>query len=294
MTNPCLSGSYEEWFQNDCNTVALNSGQDFYYQLFKITWPENQLFIPGISQLSTEELNNRLLFQGLVADTCNESSNGRYCREPLLNLCGQYSKSDLFNPIIERFCGCYLSADNYDQTLPRPCDRVCGNSQPIPYYESSSQLNYQTCNTSVCLIDNFTLISIGSSVDNITFTQACPNCTITGCRCIISDINLIASDSRLGGLNIEQDCEQGTTCYESSSGIAQEVPCEQYLSTFGLPTSSLIKEEQVLSTYTWALLASALIILLLIITIAIAVFMSNDQTTIVKLGSSKLKSTSQD
>ncbi len=249
------------WLSRNCTEYAATQGQTFYNELFENFYPSGKLWIPGISE--SDNIDERLRFQHLLTDLCNTGSNGKYCREPLLDICSQYTREDLSNPLARQICGCYIPSSEYSEGI-RACDPICSGFDTIKYHEAN-QNSFQTCQSTLCIIDNFTLIAKGSSVGDITFTQACPYCSAGGnCRCIIGDINIIASDSRLGALSLEQNCVGEIECYATVDGVRMPVDdCQSYIESFGLTTSVVEKQSNTYFIYTWAFLVFAVLVLIL-------------------------------
>lgn len=245
----CITSNVDLWMERNCTEYASTQGQSFYNELFDNFYKSsNGLWIPGVSP-SNPYLDETLRFQNLLVDLCNSGTNGQYCREPLNKICSEYSRSDTANPIIKRICGCHLP--EYEYSSNRACDPIC-SSYDIIKYIPPGMIVPDSCTSTVCIIDNFTLIANGSSVGNITFNQACPYCSgITSCNCIIGDINIIAQDSRMGGLNLEQNCGGSLECYSNIDGVKVPVEnCSEYIQSLGLSTSTVEEEKKIYKTYS--------------------------------------------
>jgi hypothetical protein len=158
------------------------------------------------------------------------------CDIGLKQVCGNYTRLDAeANVNIGRFCGCHLNSTAYTQYedqfgIPFNCDPVCSRLDTIP----SVNNDYTTslCEGAICIIDDITLSLVDSSVSgDVNFYQACGGCTGSeSCTCIISGVDIIAVESGLGGVNLEQVCGSEPKCYtadtEDPTGPAIPVSCE--------------------------------------------------------------------
>jgi hypothetical protein len=258
----CLTPDVETWLRYNCLNQASNEAQSFYNTLFENATPTGQLWIPGVNNPTPDQLE----FQDLLVDLCNTDPNGKYCREPLLEICSQYTRQDASNPIVRKMCGCYLPNSEYPSADIRTCDTICSGYNTIKYHAVGGEDPVQ-CISSLCIIDNFTLIAKGSSVGDITFNQTCPNCSaVSNCKCIIGDINIIAQDSRMGALNLNQNCAGNYECYATVEGLRVPVEdCQQYINSFGLTTSVVNRQRDTFTAYVWGFAIFALLLVILFI-----------------------------
>lgn len=281
MSN-CIVTTVNEWLNGNCTEYSRTQGQEFFTELIGNFYSDSgrELWIPGVNDRIN--IDSNLNFQNLLVDVCNTGSNGKYCREPFLNICSRYTRQDASNPIVKKLCGCYLPDTESGEPERRSCDTICSAYDNLKYHEEGVDTP-QTCNANLCIIDNFTLIAKGSSIGDITFSQTCPFCTAgANCKCIIGDINIIAQDSRMGSLQLEQNCTGGTECYTDNNGVRTEVDCNMYLSTFGLSTSEVKTEYEIWKTYTWAFLLFAILFgILFIVTIVLTLITPEKTKTIV-------------
>lgn len=223
MSNCETVSTVTDWFSNDCTGQANN--QQFFNNLFTNFFTEGELWIPGINNPTSDQLN----FQYLIAGLCNENQNGGFCSQNLTQLCQNYTREDTINPLVQQFCGCYLNSSQYNQSIQRSCDPVCSNINNINYFPSSTATSPETCNSSVCVIDNVTIQAVSSTVGQITFSELCTNCGVAGsCECIIGDIDIISQNSILAGVNLTQNCGGGVLCFDSNQN---PVNCSQFLSS---------------------------------------------------------------
>jgi len=253
----------DEWYSKGCIEIASTAGSDFFTDLFKSFYSESKrgIWVEGANEPPSSDWYD---FQNLLIDLCNQVGKGK-CKIPMEEICSSYDRSDTEHPTIRRFCGCYLNPSQYHSNLPRPCDTICSGFDNLRYFSSETSDNPETCETNVCVIDNITITAKGSEIGDITFEQICPYCAgVAGCRCIISDINIISRDSRLGALNIQQNCGGNTQCFKSVPGKGQvEVPCAEYVSSFGLsiPTIEQERERTLVLIITLAVVAFVILVL---------------------------------
>lgn len=223
----CDSASFEYWTANTeyCRYFSADQDQEWYDFLFQNLYQglPSGIYVPGIGEFSMDKYN----FQSILPDICNYGSNGKYCRQNLLDRCSIYRRSDMSNRTLRSICGCYLPDTEYSSDLPKPCDNICNSGRQVLFYDVESDLP-QKCNANVCVIDSLTLNAQGSSVDSVTFSQACSGC-INGCRCVINDVSLVANDSRIRSVDFESECTGGSVCrVRDSTGQLVETQCEDY------------------------------------------------------------------
>lgn len=222
----CRTYTVESWLAEGCPAKAdlPQTFADFYSNTTGIYLPENGA--------TSETLN----FQYMLADICNQSDKGGTCAPLWQTRCQGYTRQDTQNPLIGYFCGCYLPESEYNITGPdeRACDPICAINKinGVNYFTPAG--NSVSCNTNICLINDVTVNAVGSNVGSITFSQLCDVCDTPGsCRCIISDINILAQDSRLSNTQIIQNCGTATECFQRNpDGTIQQVDCKQYQQAF--------------------------------------------------------------
>lgn len=258
----CDIPNVDTFLNNNCLEYATytEKNQEYYDRLFKNTYPDGNIYIPGVNSDI-----DKLSFQHLLVDLCNYSDNGRFCRKPLIELCSNYTRNDTLNSNIKQMCGCYLPDINYSDDQVRSCDTLCSNSSTIQYYSNSEQIIPTQCITNACIIDNITIESINSNVGDITFNQICPFCRgAANCQCIINDVNIITRNSSIGTVTISQNCGSSSKCLSRTSyGTQEEVPCDEYFSEFGENVSYTIQIQTI--SYRMIIVLAILIFLLLIL-----------------------------
>lgn len=230
MGEICLAPlNLESWVSNNCANY-FRDNVNKVPQLFK------NVFAKGIQE------GNEV--QYAIGDWCSNQvySNG-VCLSPLLSICAPYNRKSVKSPILRYLCGCYLSGENY-LSVNRTCDSLCATSSAVPYIDTTGR---KTCDADICVIDNITIETQGSSTGNLTFSQTCPNCGVGGCICIVSDIDIISTNTKLGNVNITQNCGD-SICFDSNG---TQVGCGLYLGANGYTNEELVvqKEEAVRTSY---------------------------------------------
>jgi hypothetical protein len=115
--------------------------------------------------------------------------------EPMQNyMCGECDRESIAsNPSLIKLCGCVApsppSTAFYNSTLTNyepACDPLCNRIDTIKTADFSTGVA-ETCNASVCVIENVTINSIASTGVVPTFNQVCPACANGqgNCICII-------------------------------------------------------------------------------------------------------------
>lgn len=134
---------------------------------------------------------------------------------------------------------------------PRPCDILCREFDSIPY-------SNERCTDTSCVIDNVVINATGSRVGRVTISQFCPNCATGNCNCTINDVNLIGG-SAVRGLEIQQFCGADSSCYiRNPDGTREEINCNSPTIRFGY------SEEQIsdINLRNYLLIAVSFIIIL--------------------------------
>jgi len=221
MSTNCLDTNVNTWMNNNCTQKSLEEDQNYWNELFKNFYPNNEIYT---------DLNERekIEFQYLLTDLCNLYPNGIYCKQNIRNLCSKYTREDMNNLIIKKMCGCNLPDEEYDKNLGIACDPICTGLGIVKPFDNNGQIY---CHTSSCIIDNVKINMIKSTGKDINFNQLCPYCSGTStCRCIINDVNVLVEKGVVGSLNIYQQCKkENKICYtKDENGYKYEVSCDKY------------------------------------------------------------------
>lgn len=131
----CYKPSVNYWIENNCLEETYQWTQNDFDTLFENTYPDysNGVYVPGVSfpESNFNQYRNLLEFQYMLIDICNTGSNGRFCRQPLTELCSSYVRKDTENPVVRSICGCYLTDIEYSDNGARPCDSICSSFNTI-------------------------------------------------------------------------------------------------------------------------------------------------------------------
>jgi len=188
------------------------------------------------------------------------------CETALRDLCGRYGTDDVEgNSNIANFCGCHLPESSYALyedlfSISKICTPLCAHPTTIPVTDDSGVT--QVCRSSVCVIDNVTLNYFDSQGGNIDFKQVCGGCEgAASCRCFITGISIEAAESKLSGINLEQNCQGALDCYRQGiDGRAIKVDCND-------PNKQLPNGQGEQVTEVHAFVTAALAVLLAIVVI---------------------------
>ncbi len=149
-----------------------------------------------------------------------------------------------------RACACHLAPQKYSkfqgvitEGFFEACDPLCLLPSAVPpgfIDDETGEAKRVQCPETNCLIDGVTITLLNSELQDINFGQACGGCEPdadggggTGCSCTFEDFDIWAQASRLGNIDVAQNC---TTCKvrEPGSSRETEVDCAA-----GVPTQTL-------------------------------------------------------
>lgn len=188
-----------------------------------------------------------------VSNLLQFCSNSGTCDAQLKNMCGNYSRQDIFNAYktyleltnanpndpnaiayknIFQACGCHLPASQYTEwgnlgvdEVNTACDPMCMLPNVIPQFTNGVKAQ---CSQSLCVLDNITIDIINSQTGNINFNTLCggTGCSNGNCRCIFSNINVIQTGSSVGGINFSQNCGSCSTPDTNNPGNFLQIDCK--------------------------------------------------------------------
>ena len=264
--SPAYRGSGGSGCRDRFNTVCVNSSTSLE-EMNKI-WTRSS-FCPDMITSNTEDpsglinQNNLSWAQNAMANTFSkflfftdgeikqpglESDFQRYlynfclenpaaCQVGLNASCNGYTNLQTStNSNIANMCGCHLNNVNYQvyenlYGVPRQCTPVCARAFTVPSVDTLGSV--QSCEGTICIIDNVTFQLSNSNVGDINFFQSCGSCSASGsanCFCSISGVNLQTAESRLGGVDLIQRCQGSLRCYRDNPNDpnlpAVEVSCD--------------------------------------------------------------------
>ncbi len=155
-------------------------------------------------------------FQEYLYRFCSDTPQA--CETGLTSICSEYSREAASgNPNVVNFCGCHMIPSVYavyanQYAIGKECDPLCARTSTVPFSNSQGQI--QSCQSSICIIDDVTLNLTDTDVGNINFYQACGGCSgSASCRCSISGITITAAEAELGEIDFNQVCTGEITCY---------------------------------------------------------------------------------
>lgn len=204
-----------------------------------------------------------------IVDTCQKYPGG--CDTVLKQVCSTYTRADLAtNPNLASLCGCFMSDFQYNSYggafgVKKICDPACTLQSAVKPLNTSNTCTTQSCDQAICVIDNVKIeLLSNSTAGNINFAQACASCTGgAGCVCNISDISVTSVESKLGNINLSQQCGGNPNCFKSdANGVPQVVPC----STLDPSGGTVVAPSSKLST-TALLIIIAVVVLVVILII---------------------------
>jgi hypothetical protein len=196
------------------------------------------------------------------------------CDAALTTKCQGVTRDALGNNInLANLCGCFMPSNQYEQYagfgVTRICDPVCSLGTSVKPVDPSSppkNATFESCNQSICVIDDVTVKLLSSVGGNVTFSQACGNCSAgnnsgSSCQCFISDTTVQAVDSLIGSVSFQQACGATTTCYQKQpDGVELQVNCSS-----GTPTNTKGGSGGTPSAAIWIILVILAIIFIIIL-----------------------------
>ena len=188
-------------------------------------------------------------FQDVLHDACTDPATiGGACNNYLCNkLCPQFSYTELGEKSKRAdFCGCHVlppgsPSDIFGDNIS--CYPLCHRIETVQLFDSTTG-EPQLCPGTLCVIDDITINVAESDIGgDIDFTNICPSCPVIDnpspdderCKCIISGINITETMDSAGiGVNFDQSCGEGSTCYqEDKDGNMVAVNCDDFVPTTG-------------------------------------------------------------
>lgn len=161
-----------------------------------------------------------------IVQVCRENPGA--CDDVLKTKCAGVTREELSNNVnLASLCGCHMPDIQYESFsqfgIERECDPVCALGTAVKLHDTttSNPARFIKCNQSICVIDDVTLnILAGSTVGDISFSQACSSCSDGGgngsCRCYITDTTITAIDSLIGNVSFQQQCGNAPLCYRKA------------------------------------------------------------------------------
>ncbi len=266
----CPRVFYEKMYPPTSGVVSFDpegyqeAQDDMRYVLSKYFTTQSDghpLVIPGQNGYSQ--------LQDLLINTCNGANGNNttgVCSKALPELCVYCSREQVSdNTNLLKLCGCF--APDLDPTLysdvTKECDPLCSQYQVSRFRDDETGIVDQ-CNSTVCVINNVSITATKSSVGEVNFVQACPNCDpLLPCKCIV-DVTVSSSYEQVGldSVNFYQYCGTNSVCIviDNQTGKSMEVPCQDNLTEI-----KATEYNYTVSIQTWILILIIIILTILII-----------------------------
>ena len=192
--------------------------------------------------------------QTLVDDLCNNTLLPGVCSGIQNQLCTNCTQSSIINNSdLKTMCGCIVPQPSYSISsgVTQACEPVCRNSVKL-----SNSGNLIECNQTVCVINDISIASAGSSIGSVNITQICPACT-NGCTCVIdATISGIGKSVGLDETNFVQNCGSNATCFVIANGKATPTDCVTRLFPSVVSESKPLK----INYYFWVVMLMLMVV----------------------------------
>lgn len=197
-------------------------------------------------------------FQNNVLDLCSSELVPGICSLSLTDYCAKYTPDDLGQDSVKAaLCGCMLPPE-YPNVSPA-CQSMCHMTNTSQLADPETGI-IQVCDNTVCVLDNNN-IGLTDTSTSTSFTQLCSGCgdPTNPCVCIIGgpDPSQTIVDAGISP-TYNQYCGTNSICYNTSTGVAVEVPCPPE-SSFGFSSPS----------YNFPLIIISVVVFIVIILIII-------------------------
>lgn len=205
-------------------------------------------------------------FQDTLINACSSVQYGLAgaCQEASQNMCKSCSvNSVLANESLLKLCGCQVSSLTDIQLssgVDPSCDPLCAREQVAKKRDPITG-QIESCKQTVCVINDVAIRSSESFVSGISFTQVCPQCSVstgTTCRCIV-DASIPGQYQDLDiTTNFNQYCGENSICMsvDPTTGVSTPVDCN---------TSLIEVETYKIVIPLWVWVISAIILVLAIV-----------------------------
>lgn len=161
----------------------------------------------------------------------------KYCRQnpgicdlPLSRMCASHTRKELENDeTLRKLCGCFLPREQYPfrGRIREVCDPLCVNGavQSSIGDPNRSDIRFDKCQDSVCIIDDVAINSVQSEGFNPTFNVMCRNCgSKRKCGCFFGNITANNyGEARQAGIKFDVDCGN---CWVLHEGRTFPIDCK--------------------------------------------------------------------
>lgn len=184
-------------------------------------------------------------FQEDLLQMCSSRALPGVCSSALDTFCQPRSRKQISQSrVLANFCGCKATPDpNYKAYTNKACDPLCHRGATVQLADQKTG-TIQSCNNTVCVIDDISINLSKSTVGTVTFQQICPGCVGSECTCIISGVNVNQTFDAVG-LNTQtqfnQLCGTNSVCLDiQPNGTAAPRTCATVVPQPVEPTSNII------------------------------------------------------
>lgn len=236
VSSPCQQWAHANLISNPCHADHYGPVVDAYVRRYFLT--EGHPITYKQQGSTIYDINMQY-----ILSVCQTFPGG--CDSVLPQVCGGFIRANLeSNPNEAALCGCFMDSAQYTALggafgIPVICDPLCVLSSAVKPQLTTSPCTTQTCNKSICVIDNITISLLNNSTaGNINFAQLCSSCAGNngggGCQCNISDISITTVESSVKNINFGQNCGGPVNCFKTdSTGTPKQVDCATLESTSG-------------------------------------------------------------
>jgi len=211
--------------------------------------------------------------QEILLDACTlpQFNNQGICQYASAGACSNCSRDQIAaTPGVLRFCGCAaprLDPVIYTAVSPE-CDPLCAQALVAKQRDQVTG-EVKACTQTVCVINGITITAAASTIGGLSFTQVCPQCSLTNqCRCIVdATIPVLAATGIADQSSFNQACGVGSVCLviDNTTGQSREIPCGDAL----IP-AKVATPRYPIPTWAWVLIVLLIIIGLLVLWVSLS------------------------
>lgn len=117
------------------------------------------------------------LKQDALFEFCGNQSLNGVCALVQTSMCNNCTVDSIEGTAQTKFCGCYVPRDDLSRknNVEKKCSSMCSSGNVFKLRDIDTGV-IQICNNPVCVINNISIQAQDSSIDNLSFIQACPSC----------------------------------------------------------------------------------------------------------------------
>src|SRR5579872_6828427 len=138
-------------------------------------------------------------FQNDLFNLCSSTLVPGGCDFFLTNYCSQFTRDQIEKDrALTTMCGCYAPPSFPTSTIPARCDPICHLVGNVQLADPCTGV-IESCNNTVCVIDDVNIALTNSNPSVIAFTQICPGCSASApCTCIIGGVSVVDTITNSG------------------------------------------------------------------------------------------------